>query len=150
MNSFRQRQSRGGFTLIELMVVIVIIGILAAYIAPKFINRAEEAKVSSAKAQIRSFETSLKLFKLDNGFYPSTEQGLDALVRVPTAGRIPTKYKKGGYLESEKIPDDPWGNPYAYESPGSHEFDYEILCYGADGIDGGEDIDADIKSWAME
>jgi general secretion pathway protein G len=150
MDRLAQRQSRSGFTLIELMVVIVIIGILAAYIAPKFIGRTEEAKVSTAKAQIRSFETGLKLFKLDNGFYPSTEQGLESLVTKPSAGRIPEKYKKGGYLESEKIPDDPWGNPYIYESPGSHGFDYEITSLGADGLEGGEDVEADIESWSIE
>ena len=150
MDRFHRRQSQGGFTLIELMVVIVIIGILAAYIAPKFLERTEEAKINAAKAQIRAFETGLKLFRLDNGFYPSTEQGLDALVNKPTAGRIPEKYKKGGYLESSKVPDDQWGNPYEYSSPGSHGFDYEIVSFGADGFEGGEDENADIKSWDIE
>jgi general secretion pathway protein G len=132
------------------MVVIVIIGILAAYIAPKFIERTEEAKVNAAKAQIRAFETGLKLFRLDNGFYPSTEQGLEALVSMPSAGRTPENYKKGGYLESAKIPEDPWGNPYAYSSPGSHGFDYEIVSFGSDGLEGGDDEHADIESWNIE
>lgn len=138
-----------GFTLIELMVVIVIIGILAAYIAPKFINRTEDAKINAAKAQIRSFETGLKLFRLDCGFYPTTEQGLQALVTAPTTGRIPENYKEGGYLETAKVPDDPWGNPYLYESPGSNGFDYEIRSLGADGVEGGEKENTDIESWNM-
>ncbi len=150
MNGTRFRKSERGFTLIELMVVIVIIGILAAYIAPKFIERTEDAKINAAKAQIRSFETGLKLFRLDSGFYPSTEQGLQALVVEPTTGRIPEKYKKGGYLDSAKVPNDPWGNPYIYESPGSHGFDYEIKSLGADGVEGGEDENADIESWNIE
>ena len=144
------RKSQGGFTLIELMVVIVIIGILAAYIAPKLIGRTEDAKIYGAKAQIRGLETGLKLFRLDSGFYPSTEQGLEALVSSPSSGRIPENYQKGGYLESSRVPDDPWGNPYIYESPGSHGFDYEVVSLGADGLPGGEDENADIESWSIE
>ncbi len=144
------RKSQGGFTLIELMVVIVIIGILAAYIAPKLIGRTEDAKINGAKAQIRGLETGLKLFRLDSGFYPSTEQGLEALVSSPSSGRIPENYQKGGYLESSRVPDDPWGNPYIYESPGSHGFDYEVVSLGADGLPGGEDENADIESWSIE
>lgn len=147
MSRTQLRKSTGGFTLIELMVVIVIIGILAAYIAPKFIGRTEDAKINAAKAQIRAFETGLKLFRLDNGFYPSTEQGLEALVSPPSTGKIPENYKKGGYIESASAPLDPWGNPYLYESPGSHGFDYEIRSLGADGLEGGEDENADIESW---
>jgi general secretion pathway protein G len=147
MNKNRRKRNERGFTLIELMVVIVIIGILAAYIAPKFINRTEDAKINTAKAQIRGFESALKLFRLDCGFYPSTEQGLQALISVPTTGRIPENYKTGGYLESAQVPDDPWGNDYLYESPGSNGFDYEIRSLGADGVEGGENENADIASW---
>ncbi|MBI4831351.1 MAG: type II secretion system major pseudopilin GspG [Candidatus Lindowbacteria bacterium] len=143
-------KSERGFTLIELMVVIVIIGILAAYVAPKFIKRTEDAKINAAKAQIRSFETGLKLFRLDNGFYPSTEQGLTALVSAPTTGTIPQNYKQGGYIESVEVPNDPWGNSYIYASPGPQGFDYEIKSLGADGLEGGEDENADIESWKIQ
>ena len=150
MDRSRSRKSEGGFTLIELLVVIAIIGILAAYIAPRFIGRTEDAKINAAKAQIRSFETGLKLFKLDTGFYPSSDQGLDALVSKPSAGRVPERYKRGGYLESSKVPNDPWGNPYLFESPGSHGLDYEIRSLGADGLDGGEEENSDIESWNFD
>ncbi|RJP25171.1 MAG: type II secretion system protein GspG [Candidatus Abyssobacteria bacterium SURF_5] len=150
MDTKRKKRGDRGFTLIELMVVIVIIGILAAYIAPKLINRTEDAKITAAKAQIRSFETGLKLFRLDCGFYPSTEQGLQALVSQPSTGRIPERYKQGGYLETSAIPNDPWGNEYIYESPGQHGFDYEIRSLGADGVDGGENESRDIESWNIE
>jgi len=150
----KRKQSRGrnllagnrGFTLIELMVVIVILGILAAVIAPRIIGRTDEAKVTEARVQIKNFETAIKLYKLDNGRYPATEQGLNALIAKPTVGIIPRSWRKGGYLENRKIPLDPWGNPYIYASPGLHG-DYDILSYGADGVRGGEDFDSDVESW---
>jgi general secretion pathway protein G len=133
-----------GFTLIEIMVVIIILGLLASLIVPKLIGRTEEAKRTQVKLQIRNVEQALKLFKLDNGFYPETEQGLHSLVIIPEIGRIPKNYRKEGYLD--KVPKDPWKNDYVYLSPGEHG-DYDILSYGADGIPGGEDEDADISSW---
>ncbi|HHT9130279.1 MAG TPA: type II secretion system major pseudopilin GspG, partial [Candidatus Brocadiaceae bacterium] len=138
-----------GFTLIELMVVIVILGILAVIIAPKMMGRVDEAKVTEAKVQIRNFETALKIYKLDNGNYPTTEQGLEALLEKPTVGVIPTNWREGGYLERKKVPRDSWGNSYLYMSPGLHE-DYDIISYGADGVKGGEKFGADIESWNLE
>jgi len=135
-----------GFTLIELMVVIVILGILAAVIAPRIIGRTDEAKVTEARVQIKNFETAIKLYKLDNGRYPATEQGLNALISKPTTGVIPRNWRKGGYLENNKIPMDPWGNPYIYASPGLHG-DYDILSLGGDGARGGEGFDSDVESW---
>lgn len=138
-----------GFSLIELMVVIVILGILAAIIAPRIIGRTDEAKVTEAKVQIRNLETALKMYKLDNGQYPSTEQGLDALMKKPAIGIIPKNWRDGGYLEKNKAPNDPWRNPFVYFSPSLHG-DYDIISYGADGAKGGEGFDKDIESWDME
>jgi general secretion pathway protein G len=135
-----------GFTFIELMVVIVILGILAGLVVPRLMGRPEEAKRTKARMQIESLETALKLYKLDNGFYPSTEQGLQALVQKPEAGQVPSKWRKGGYLEKGKVPDDPWGNEFVYLSPGVHD-DYDIVSYGADGVQGGEeDKDRDVMT----
>ena len=143
-----EKDSRG-FTLIELMVVIVILGILAAVIAPRLIGRTDEAKVTEAKVQIRNFETALKLYKLDNGFYPSTEQGLEALVVKPSVGLIPARWRDGGYLEKKSVPKDPWGNPYMYSSPGLNG-DYDIISFGADGMRGGEGFNKDLESWNLD
>ncbi len=139
-----------GFTLIELMVVIAILGILAALVAPSIIGRKEDAMRAAAKTQIKNFEQALKLFYVDNGFYPSTEQGLAALVEKPSIGRIPPRWREGGYLESRSVPKDPWGNPYVYISPGIHSRDFDIISLGADGQEGGEGKDADVQSWALE
>jgi general secretion pathway protein G len=138
--------NRSGFTLIEIMVVIVILAMLAALVGPKLMGRTDDAKVTDARVQIKNIETALKFYKLDNGVYPSTEQGLGALVARPTVGVIPKSYKDGGYLESKKIPKDPWGNDYLYVSPGEHG-DYDLFCYGADGAKGGEGKNSDITSW---
>ena len=144
-----KRLSNEGFTLIEIMVVVVILGLLVAIVAPRLIGRAGEAKQTSARVQMEGLETALKLYKLDNGFYPSTEQGLQALVEQPASGNTPKKWRKGGYLEKGKVPKDPWGNEFIYLSPGIHD-DFDIIAYGADGAAGGEDKDADINSWESE
>ena len=136
--------SRAGFTLLEIMVVIVILGLLAALVVPKLIGRTEEAKQTQTRLQIKNIEQALQLFKLDNGFYPGTEQGIEALVRTPEIGRVPKNYRKGGYLG--RVPKDPWGTEYVYVSPGSNG-DYDITSYGADEAPGGEGEDADINSW---
>lgn len=128
------------------MVVLVIIGILAALVAPRLMNRADEAKVTEAIIQIKNFETALRIFKADNGFFPSTEQGLEALISPPLEGQIPENYKEGGYLGKKNIPSDPWGNKYIYLSPGE-EREYDIISYGADGRPGGEKYNADIVNW---
>ena len=138
-----------GFTLIELMVVIVILGILAGLIIPRIMGRPEEAKQLKAKMQIESIETALKLYKLDNGIYPDTEQGLQALVEKPDTGTLPKKWRTGGYLEKGKVPKDPWGNDFIYLSPGAHG-DYDLISYGADGVQGGEDKNKDIESWEIQ
>jgi len=138
-----------GFTLIELMVVIVILGILAGLIVPRIMGRPEEARQLKAKIQIESIETALKLYKLDSGSYPSTEQGLQALVERPASGNIPAKWREGGYLEKGKLPKDPWGNDFVYLSPGVHG-EYDIVSYGADGVPGGDGKNMDINSWEIE
>ncbi len=137
-------RGRDGFTLIEIMVVVLILGLLAALVVPRLIGRTEEAKRTAAKVQIKQIEQALQLFKLDNGFYPATEQGLAALVRAPEVGRIPKNYRKGGYID--RIPNDPWGSPYIYLSPGAHG-DYDISSYAADAMPGGEGENADVNSW---
>jgi general secretion pathway protein G len=137
-----------GFTLIELMVVIVILGILAGLIVPRIMNRPEEAKQLKAKMQIESIGTALKLYKLDLGRYPTTEQGLQALVTAPATDNA-GKWRKGGYLDKGKVPKDPWDNEFIYLSPGANG-DYDIISYGADGVAGGEDNNKDITSWDTE
>ncbi|MEK7773478.1 MAG: type II secretion system major pseudopilin GspG, partial [Deltaproteobacteria bacterium] len=125
------------------------LGILAAIIAPRIIGRTDEAKVTETKVQIRNLETAVRMYKLDNGQYPATEQGLEALIEKPAIGTIPKNWREGGYLEKKKAPNDAWGNRFAYVSPGLHG-DYDIISYGADGVKGGEKFDADIESWDMD
>jgi general secretion pathway protein G len=138
-----------GFSLIELMVVVIILGILAMYIGPKLLGRTEEAKITQARVQMESLETALKLYKMDNSVYPSTEQGLVALVEKPETNPVPRKWRRGGYLEKNIVPKDPWGNEYIYISPGVHG-DYDIISYGSDGVPGGEDEAKDINSWEID
>jgi len=146
---FHKTKSNHGFTLIELMVVIVILGILVSFIAPRLMGRPDEAKQVKARIQMESLETAIKLYKLDSGMYPTTEQGLQALVEQPQTGTLPKKWRKGGYLEKGRVPKDPWGNEFVYLSPGA-QGDYDIISYGADGVPGGEEFDKDINSWEIE
>jgi general secretion pathway protein G len=141
---------QGGFTLIEIMVVIIILGMLAGLVLPRILGQEEKAKLGVAKTQIRALESALDEYKLDNGFYPSTDQGLDALIKQPESGRIPQKWREGGYLKPARIPKDPWGKDYVYISPGSEDREYEITSYGADGEPGGDGKNADIESWKIE
>ncbi|WP_432381047.1 type II secretion system major pseudopilin GspG [Duganella sp. P38] len=138
-----QRVQRG-FTLIEIMVVVVIMGVLAALVVPKLLNRAGESKIAAAKVDIATIMQALKLYKLDNQRYPTTEQGLQALIEKPTGGPAANGWKAGGYVE--KMPKDPWGNPYQYLSPGV-KGEVDVFSYGADGQPGGSGDDADIGSW---
>jgi general secretion pathway protein G len=135
-----------GFTLIELMVVLVILGVLAAMIAPKIMDRPDEARIVAARQDIATVIQALKMYRLDNIRYPTTEQGLQALVTKPAIAPIPDNWKSGGYLE--KLPKDPWGNAYVYLNPGRHG-DIDVISLGTDGESGGEGKDADIGSWML-
>ncbi|MEO6226503.1 MAG: type II secretion system major pseudopilin GspG, partial [Thermomonas sp.] len=129
----KQKSMQHGFTLLEIMVVVVIIGILAVLVVPKIISRPDEARVIAAKQDIASLMQALKLYRLDNQRYPVSEQGLEALATRPTTAPIPGHWKAGGYLE--RLPNDPWGNPYQYLSPGLHG-EVDIFSFGADGVPG--------------
>jgi general secretion pathway protein G len=138
-----------GFTLIELMVVIVILGILAGLIVPRIMEKPDEARQLKAKIQIESLASALKFYKLDTGNYPSTEQGLQALVDPPETEGTAKNWRKGGYLEKGKVPRDPWGNDFVYLSPGVNG-EFDLISYGADGVPGGEGKDKDINNWETE
>lgn len=136
----------GGFTLIEIMIVIVIIGILGAFIVPKIMGRPDEARIIAAKQDISAISQALKLYRLDNMRYPTTEQGLQALVKKSTVSPIPPNWKGNGYLE--RLPSDPWKQSYQYLQPGLHG-EFDVMSLGADGAQGGEGNDADIGSWEL-
>lgn len=140
------RTVQRGFTLIEIMVVVVIMGILAALVVPKLMGRADDARITAARQDISTLMQALKLYKLDNQRYPSTEQGLQALISKPTSGPAANGWKNGGYVE--KLPKDPWGGQYQYLSPGV-KGEVDIFSYGADGQPGGSGNDADIGSWDL-
>ena len=144
-----KHRKQEGFTLIELMVVVVIIAILAGLVIPRFMGETDKAKQAKAKMQIESLESALKMYKLDNGSYPTTEQGLKALVETPTVGNLPKNWRQGGYLEKGKVPKDPWDHEYVYVSPGSHG-DFDLSSLGADGEPGGEEFNKDINNWEIE
>jgi general secretion pathway protein G len=142
MTTLRPRHRHQGFTLIELMVVLVIIGVLGALIVPNLIDRADDARVTAARTDVNNLMQALKLFKLDNQRYPSAEQGLESLVKKPSTGVIPPNWKP--YVD--KLPADPWGRPYQYLNPGV-QGEIDVFSFGADGQPGGQDKDADIGSW---
>ncbi len=137
-------QSRRGFTLIEVLVVVAILGILAAIVVPRIMDRPDEARRVAAKQDVASIVQALKLYRLDNGFYPSTDQGLLALVQRPTSNPQPSNWKQGGYLE--RLPKDPWGGDYQYLNPGVHG-EIDVFSLGADRARGGEGSGADIGNW---
>ena len=145
----KAKNRQGGFTLIELMVVIIILGVLAGLIIPRVMGRPDEARQAKAKMQIESLESALKLYKLDNGSYPTTEQSMKALVEAPTVGNLPRNWRQGGYLEKGRVPKDPWDNEFVYVCPGSHG-DFDLTSLGADGEPGGDGVNKDINNWEIE
>jgi len=140
-------QAAGGFSLVEILVVLVIMGLLVSIVAPTVLNQADDARVKKAQADFKAIETALKIYRLDNYVYPSTEQGLDALVTASSLDPQPRNFKNGGYLS--EIPVDPWGLPYLYLSPGENG-EVDIYTLGADGLAGGEGQNADIGNWKSE
>jgi general secretion pathway protein G len=152
MEHVRRKRKNGiggseGFTLIEILIVVTILGILASLVAVKLMDRPGEARATKARLDIQTLENALKLYKLDNGAYPSSEQGLRALVEKPAVGRIPRNYREGGYLEKGELPKDPWERDYYYLSPGNHNKDFDLWSYGADGEEGGTGEDQDVTNW---
>lgn len=135
-----------GFTLIEIMVVVIIIGVLAGLLVPKIMSRPDEARAIAARQDIATIMQALKLYRLDSSRYPTGEQGLNALVAKPTSAPVPANWKNGGYLE--RLPKDPWNNPYLFLNPGLHG-EIDVFSLGADGKPGGENADADMGSWSL-
>jgi general secretion pathway protein G len=140
----RKAAGARGFTLIEIMVVVIIIGLLAAVIVPQVVSKVDEARVAKAKEDVQALETALTMFRLDNSKYPTTDQGLQALVQQPADPTI-KNWRPGGYIQH--ISKDPWGNPYQYAYPGTHGREYDLYSFGADGQPGGDGINADIGNW---
>ena len=144
--SKQRHTQKAGFTLVELLVVITIMAILASVVTLSILNRPGEARQAAAKMQIRILQTAVQNYRIDHGSPPTNDQGLEALVERPTLEPVPNKYPAEGYLESRRVPDDPWGNPYIYLSPGTGGEPFEIISYGKDAEPGGEDEAADISS----
>lgn len=143
----RNASIQAGFTLIEIMVVVVILGVLAAIVVPQVMNRPDQARLTRVHADLRVIEGALNTYRLDNFHYPSTEQGLDALVNRPNGQPEPRNWATGGYLP--RLPRDPWGNPYQYLNPGVRG-EIDIWSFGADGQPGGEDMNADVGNWSLD
>ena len=142
-------RTRAGFTLIEIMAVVLIIGLLSAIVGTAIFRQVDKAKVAAAKTQINSLDGVLELYRMDNGRFPTTEQGLAALVQVPTSDPVPRNYPQGGYIRDGRVPHDPWDEPYHYEMPGTNNpHAYDLWSFGADNAPGGEGVDADIGNWA--
>ncbi len=144
----RTESRRGGFTLIEIMAVVLIIGLLTTLVGIAIVPQIDKSRVSTARVQVRMLDAAIETYRMDSAVFPTTEQGLDALVREPADAR---NYQTGGYLRQRRVPDDPWGNAYQYEDPGQHnDHSYDLWSFGADGAPGGDDNDADIGNWARD
>lgn len=148
----RMRTDRtGGFTLIEIMAVVLIIGMLSGIVGFAVFQQVDKARAVTARAQIDRLESSLELYNMDNGRFPNTDQGLEALISRPTSAPEPLNYQPGGYLKGGELPLDPWGNEFQYESPGVNNTDsFDLWSFGKDGVPGGEDLNADIGNWGRE
>ena len=144
MKQLLYRSPQGGFSLIEIMVVVIIIGLLASIVAPAVLDRADDARLQKVQADFKAIQTALKLYRIDNYVYPNSAQGLEALVSKPTVAPEPRNWKQGGYLD--ELPRDPWGEPYQYLSP-ADDREYDIYTRGADGVTGGEGQNADVSVW---
>ncbi|GAB4190240.1 MAG: type II secretion system major pseudopilin GspG [Wenzhouxiangellaceae bacterium] len=146
MSRFPIRRSQGGFTLIEILVVLVILGILAAVVVPRVLDQPDKARVTKARQDIQALVTAMNLYRLDNFSYPSTQQGLQALISRPNGRPEAPNWKAGGYVD--RLPQDPWGRDYLYLNPGAHG-EIDIFSYGADGAPGGDGINSDIGNWTQ-
>jgi len=145
--SWRASRRQDAFTLIEIMAVVLIMGFLAGIVGVAVVAQIDNARVTTTKTQIKQLEAALVFFQMDNGFFPSTDQGLEALITLPTIGRDALNYREGGYLQGGIVPLDAWQIPYQYESPGQINRDYDIWSLGADALPGGTGVDADIGNW---
>ncbi len=146
----RQSRIRAGFSLLEIMAVVLIMGLLVGLVGYNVLARVDEARVSTARTQIKLIESALEFYRMDNARYPGQEQGLDALIRKPTSGPDPRKYRPEGYLRNESALADPWGETYHYEVPGQHNpYSFDLWSLGADAAPGGEGVDADFGNWSQ-
>ena len=142
---------KAGFTLIEIMAVVLIIGLLTAVVGTAIFGQIDRARVTTAKTQMKNIEAALDFYRMDNGKYPTTEQGLDALVHQPSTEPVPRQYRREGYINGGKVPRDPWGATYEYQAPGERNtYGFDIWSFGADGQPGGKDVDADIGNWSED
>lgn len=145
LHSLASQARQSGFTLIEIMVVVIIIGLLASVAVPTVMDRVDESRIQKAKADFKALQTALKLYRIDNFVYPTTEQGLEALVSKPSIAPVPRNWKSSGYIDQLQL--DPWGRAYLYSSPGENGKDYDIYTLGADGVSGGDEAAADMSIW---
>ena len=146
-----QRRRAAGFTLIEIMAVVLIIGLLGGIVGAAIFGQIDRARVTTARTQIKQIEAALDFYRMDNGRYPTTDQGLEALVRPPSVDPLPKNYRPEGYLSGGKVPLDPWSNEYNYLSPGQNNpYSFDLWSHGADGRPGGTGTDADIGNWDQE